>query len=141
MELLKFVEQNDLEQFKENLDMDSIEELDENKNTILHYCVDMNKYEFVDTLLYNGADPNTKNKEGNTALHIAAQKNYGKIMELLLEFGGDLEIKNNHQRTAVNLAIASKANSVLKTIENSGADYKGLGAGFEKMGHHRKLED
>jgi len=43
--------------------------------------------------------------------------------------------------TLKNLAIASKANSVLKTIENSGADYKGLGAGFEKMGHHRKLED
>lgn len=141
MELLRFVEQNDLEQFKENLDMDAIEELDEKKNTILHHCVDMDKYEFVDALLYNGADPNTKNKEGNTPLHIAAQKNHGKIMELLLEFGGDLEIKNNHQRTAVNLAIASKANSVLKTIENSGADYKGLGAGFEKMGHHRKLED
>lgn len=62
-------------------------------------------------------------------------------MELLLEFGGDLEIKNNHQRTAINLAIASKANSVLKVIENSGADYNGLGAGFEKINHHRRLED
>jgi ankyrin repeat protein len=141
MELLKFVEQNDLEGFKENLDMDSIEELDEKRNTILHYCVDMDKYDFVDALLYNGADPNVKNREGNTSLHIAAQRNYGKIMELLLEFGGDLDIKNNHQRTATNLAIAAKANSVLKAIENSGADYDGAGAGFEKINHHRKLED
>lgn len=31
MELLKFVEENDLEGFKENLDMDSLEELDEKK--------------------------------------------------------------------------------------------------------------
>lgn len=141
MELLKFVEQNDLEGFKENLDMDTMEELDSNKNSILHHCVDMDKYEFVDALLYNGADPNMKNREGNTPLHIAGQKNYGRIMELLLEFGGDLEIKNNHQRTAVSLAVASKANSVLKVIENSGADYHGLGAGFEKINHHRRLED
>ena len=141
MELLKFVEQNNLEEFKNNLDMDSIEEVDNNKNTILHHCVEMDKYDFVDALLYNGADPNVKNREGNTPLHIAGQKNYGKIMELLLEFGGDLEIKNNHQRTAVNLAIASKATSVLKVIENRGADYDGLGAGFEKINPHRRLED
>lgn len=141
MELLKFVEQNDLEGFKDNLDMDSMEELDGNKNSILHYCVEMNKYEFVDALLYNGADPNLKNREGNTPLHIAGQKNCAKIMELLLEFGGDLEIKNNHQRTAVNLAISSKANEVLKVIENSGADYEDLASGFEKIGHHRRLED
>lgn len=141
MKLLKFVEENDLEGFKENLDIDSIEELDEKRNTILHHCVEMGKYEFVDALLYNGADPNAKNKDGNTSLHLAAQRNFDKIMELLLEFGGDLEIKNNHQRTAINLAIASKANGVLKVIENSGADYSGMAAGFEKINHHRRLED
>lgn len=141
MELLKFVEQDDLKGFKENLDMDSIEELDDKKNTILHLCVEMGKYEFVDVLLYNGADPNAKNKDGNTALHISAQKDSGKIMEILLEFGGDLDIKNNHQRTAINLARVSKSNNVLKVIENSGADYVGAGSGFEKMSHHRRLED
>ena len=31
MELLKFLQENDLEGFKENLDMDSIEEIDELK--------------------------------------------------------------------------------------------------------------
>lgn len=34
MELLQFLEENDLEAFKENLDMDSVEETDENGNTI-----------------------------------------------------------------------------------------------------------
>ncbi len=89
MELLKFLQENDLEGFKENLDMDSIEEIDEEKNTILHHCVekgfkenlDMDSieeideekntilhhcvekgaYDFVDALVYNGADPNVKN--------------------------------------------------------------------------------
>lgn len=141
MEILKFVKENDLIGFKENLDMDTLEEVDENRNTILHHCVELDKYDFVDALLYNGADPNTKNRLGNTALHIAAQKNFGKIMELLLDFGGDLEIKNNQQRTPINLAIAAKAGSVLKVIENSGADYGNFSAGFEKINHHRRLED
>lgn len=140
MELLKFVEENDLEGFKDNLDMDAMEEIDENRNTILHHCVDLDKFDFVDTLLYNGADPNVKNKEGNTPLHIAAQKDFGNIMELLLEFGGDLEIKNNHQRTAVSLANAAKAKRVLKVIENSGIDYN-FSSGIEKINHHRRLED
>ena len=140
MELLKFVVENDLEGFKENLDMDTMEEIDENKNTILHLCVDMEKFDFVDTLLYNGADPNTKNKEGNTPLHIAAQKDLGEIMELLLEFGGDVDIKNNRQRTVLNMANVSKAKKVLKVIENSGADYD-FTSGIEKINHHRRLED
>lgn len=141
MELLKFVNENDFDGFKENLDMDSIEEIDENKNTILHICVEKGLYDYVDALLYNGADTNIKNKLGFTPLHIAAQKNLDKIMELLLEFGGDLDIKNNQQRTPVNLAIASKATKVLRVIENSGVDYDDLTSGFEKINHHRKLED
>lgn len=89
MELLKFVEQNNLEEFKNNLDMDSIEEVDNNKNTILHHCVEMDKYDFVDALLYNGADPNVKNREGNTPLHIAGQKimeNNGVIIRVWWRF-------------------------------------------------------
>ena len=54
MELLKFLQENDLEGFKENLDMDSIEEIDEEKNTILHHCVEKGAYDFVDALVYNG---------------------------------------------------------------------------------------
>lgn len=140
MELLKFVEENDLEGFKDNLDMDAMEEQDENRNTILHHCVDMDKFDFVDTLLYNGADPNVKNKEGNTPLHIAAQKDLGDIMEMLIEFGGDVDVKNNRQRTVVGLANVAKAKKVLKVIENSGADYD-FSSGVEKISHHRKLED
>lgn len=140
MELLKFVEENDLEGFKDNLDMDSMEEQDSDRNTILHHCVDMDKIDFVDMLLYNGADPNIKNKDGNTPLHIAAQKDLGKIMELLLEFGGDIDIKNNRQRTVLNLANVGKAKKVLKAIENSGADYD-FTSGVEKISHHRKFED
>lgn len=107
MELLKFVEQNNLEEFKNNLDMDSIEEVD-TQNTILHHCVEMDKYDFVDALLYNGADPNVKNREGNTPLHIAGQKNYGKIMGVIIRVWWRFRDKNNHQRTAVNLAQFQK---------------------------------
>ena len=140
MELLKFLEENDLRAFKENLDMDSVEETDENGNTILHYCVEDGAYDFIDALVYCGADPNAKNKDGDTPVHIAAIKDLGKIMELLIEFGGEVNIKNNHQRTALNLATASKARSVLKVIENSGMDYSAM-VGREKIAHHKRLEE
>ena len=140
MELLQFLEENDLEAFKENLDMDSVEETDENGNTILHYCVEDGAYDFIDALVYCGADPNAKNKDGDTPMHIAAIKDLGKIMELLIEFGGEVNIKNNNHRTALNLATASKARSVLKVIENSGMDYSAM-VGREKIAHHKRLEE
>lgn len=140
MELLKFLQENDLEGFKENLDMDSIEEVDEEKNTILHYCVEKEAADFVDTLVYNGADPNVKNKYGETPVHIAARNDFDNIMELLLEFGGDVTIKNNHQRSALNLATTLKSKKVLRVIENSGMDYSTI-VGREKITHHRRFEE
>jgi ankyrin repeat protein len=140
MELLKFLQENDLEGFKENLDMDSIEEIDEEKNTILHHCVEKGAYDFVDALVYNGADPNVKNRYGETSVHIAARNDMDEIMELLLEFGGDVTIKNNHQRSALNLATTLKSKKVLRVIENSGMDYSAI-VGREKITHHRRFEE
>lgn len=140
MELLKFLETNDLNGFKENLDMDSIEEVDDEKNTILHYSVEKGAYDFVDILVYNGADPNTKNKYGETPVHIASRNDFDEIMELLLEFGGDITIKNNHQRSALNLATTLKSKKVLRVIENSGMDYSTV-VGKEKISHHRRFEE
>lgn len=140
MELLKFLQENNLEGFKENLDMDSIEEIDEEKNTILHHCVEKGAYDFVDALVYNGADPNVKNKYGETPVHIAARNDFDNIMELLLEFGGDVTIKNNHQRSALNLATTLKSKKVLRVIENSGMDYSAT-IGREKITHHRRFEE
>lgn len=140
MELLKFLQENDLEGFKENLDMDSIEEVDEERNTILHHCVEKGAYDFVDALVYNGADPNVKNRYGETPVHIAARNDMDEIMELLLEFGGDVTIKNNHQRSALNLATTLKSKKVLRMIENSGMDYSTI-VGREKITHHRRFEE
>lgn len=140
MELLKFLQTDDLKGFKENLDMDSIEEVDEEKNTILHYSVEKGAYDFVDALVYNGADPNIKNKYGETPVHIAARNDFDDIMELLLEFGGDVTIKNNHQRSALNLATTLKSKKVLRVIENSGMDYSTT-VGREKISHHKRFEE
>lgn len=140
MELLKFLQENDLEGFKENLDMDSIEEIDEERNTILHHCVEKGAYDFVDALVYNGADPNVKNRYGETPVHIAARNDMDEIMELLLEFGGDVTVKNNHQRSALNLATTLKSKKVLRVIENSGMDYSAIVV-REKITHHRRFEE
>ena len=117
MELLKFLQENDLEGFKENLDMDSIEEIDEEKNTILHHCVEKGAYDFVDALVYNGADPNVKNKYGETPVHIAARNDFDNIMELLLEFGGDVTVKNRVYKLIERVEVRNWSIKVLIGIE------------------------
>lgn len=138
MEVLKFLEQNDLEAFKEEFDILDLDVCDQEGKTILHHAVSMNKYPFVDSLIYMGADPNIRDKKGNTSLHIAADKDAVEIFELLLEYGGDLDLKNNSQRTAEQIAKISKSKRVLKIISGIVEEEYGH---REKIGSSRRWEE
>ncbi len=117
MELLTFLENNDIENFEENLSIFAVEEKDIKGHTILHYAVQHEKEEFVNVLMYHGADPNVENKNHETPLHFAAKKDLHKIFRLLWEYGADLEEEDHKGRTPKEIAKVSSSRKVLKIIE------------------------
>lgn len=117
MELLTFLESDDIENFEENLSIITVEEKDSKGFTILHLAVQEGKYEFVDALMYHGADPNVENKNHETPLHIAAKKDFHKIFKLLWEYGADLEQEDYKGRTPKDIALENSSRRVLREIE------------------------
>ncbi|MDP0494047.1 MAG: ankyrin repeat domain-containing protein [Fusobacterium sp. JB021] len=118
MELLTFLENNDLENFEENLSISAVEETDNKGNTILHFAVLKKKINFVEVLLYHGADPNIENKKEETPLHIAARLDFDQIFELLLKYGADLRQENDFDQLPKDIAEENHSKKVLKIIEN-----------------------
>lgn len=117
MELLTFLENDDLENFNENMSISAVEEKDSKGLTILHIAVMKEKYDFVDALMYHGADPNVENKNHETPLHFAAKQDADSIFKLLWEYGADLEQENYRGETPKNIAEKNHNKKVLKLIE------------------------
>ena len=65
----------------------------------LHYCCESNLVDFVLTLLFNGADPNTRDGAGLTPLHYAVFNRNVELFTNLVGFGADLEIKDEEGYT------------------------------------------
>lgn len=118
MELLPFLENNDMENFEDNLCISSVEEKDAQGFTILHLAVLKDKFEFVNALLYHGADPNIENKKHETPLHIAARLDLSDIFKLLWDFGADLEQENYTGKTPKDVAEECHSKRVLRIIED-----------------------
>ncbi len=51
----------------------------------LHQVVKNNDYKTVEKLIKEGADVESKDKDGNTPLHIATKEGYTKIKKLLID--------------------------------------------------------
>lgn len=64
-----------------------------------------NRHEFVKFLIENGADVNSKDKNGNTALISASSNRDLEIAKLLIENRADLNAKNKHGKTALMVAL------------------------------------
>lgn len=118
MELLTFLENDDLDNFNENMSIYAVEEKNSEGSTILHIAVDKEKYDFVDALMYHGADPNVENKKHETPLHLAARKDLDEIFKLLWEYGADLEQENYRGETPKDIAEKNHSKKVLRIIED-----------------------
>lgn len=117
MELLTFLENDDLENFNENMSISAVEEKDTKGFTILHHAVLKGKYDFVDALMYHGADPNVENKNHETPLHIAAKLDLDEIFKLLWDYGADLDQEDYKGQTPKDIAEINHCKKVLRVIE------------------------
>lgn len=83
----------------------SVNQSQNNGNTLLHIATQKNNIELLKCLSSFGIAINSKNDEGYTALHIAAMKAHNdEILKHLLSQGANKDIKTEFEETVLDLA-------------------------------------
>lgn len=77
----------------------------------LFFAVENRMTKMTESLLRNGAEPNSRDSEGNTPFIIAATFGLVDIMVLLLDKGADPELKNKKGETAEKMSVMIMDNS------------------------------
>lgn len=121
----------------ETINFETLEDKDEDGNTVLHRAVATSDLSYIQFLLDAGADVNARNNSGETPAHIVARIDADEVFQLLLDYGADIYIRNNSQKTSGDLSRMINAKKVTKLFDNFTEDY-----GYtQKIKSYRKLED
>lgn len=112
---------------------------DNNGDTPLHFAVTLGSdaEEIVSLLLYSGAKPNLKNREGKTALRLAVKyqnvavikvtvgatdmRSSHGLLQMLIENGADLNSEDPDGKTALHEASAINSLAVASLLVSKGA--------------------
>ena len=93
----------------------------EDKNAQLLQAAKDGNLQSAQTALGNGADINTKNKDGFTAMSISAEKGHAKIVKLLLEKGADVNVRDKYGTTALSMASQANHTEIVVLLLQNGA--------------------
>ena len=85
----------------------------------LHFASRYDAIECVDLLLQNGANPNTRGRDGSTPLHVAT---CFRVIELLLNAGADANAKDEDGWTALHHAASRGDKEIISLLLEFGAD-------------------
>ena len=102
----------------------SLNEIDEDENTVLMKLLKIKQYDLVENYINNSDyDINHQNKDGNTLVHLLASKNYLHIASIIKKLKSNKEvnpnIRNNEGKTALDIAITmDNLCTTLKLIED-----------------------
>jgi len=102
-------------------DLDCYGAPDAHGNTRLQAAIIDKRWNEVQKLLNEGADPNIANKHGNTAFHMAATAPLA-IMEKLLEYNPDLSLANRSGNTALHIAALEAKVDNVRALLTHGAN-------------------
>lgn len=78
----------------------SVNSLDRERYTALHWAAKRGKLEAARILIRAGADLNAVNPQGNTPLILAAEEGHSTLVALLLELGARTSVLNKRKRSA-----------------------------------------
>lgn len=94
-------------------------------HTLLCHAAWWQRYDIVDWLLRQGADPDLVYEGGNTPLIHAAVENDERLARMLLDFGADVEQPNDSFETPLGFACAYDAVDVVRLLCERGANVNG----------------
>jgi ankyrin repeat protein len=92
------------------------------ENTPLHIASSLGNDSLLDIFLNEGANFNSKNKNGDTALHIAAKNGFNSIVEKLIQKKINVNTSNKKGKTAMHIASAEGHSTIVKMLIESGAN-------------------
>jgi len=87
----------------------------------LHDAAKAGDLKQVKTLLKQGVDVNSKNKQGATPLHWAAFKGHVDVAKELIKNGAKVNVLTNKDSTPLRLATTHKQTKMIKYLKSKGA--------------------
>jgi len=88
----------------------------------LHIVVKRDDSKYVTYLLYKGADPNLKDRQGNTPLLIAIDRGYGDLVPILLKGKANPNLAGDGGQTPLIKAVLRRDEGMVRDLIDGGAD-------------------
>lgn len=85
-------------------------------------CGDEHYAPIVHSLLFEGANPNSKDCQGRASLYYAVDKGFCMITKHLLQFGAEIETTDEVGRTVLHRAAAKGHNEIVKILLTASAE-------------------
>ena len=105
----------------------SLDAVDDEGTTDLHYAAIMNLPTLTAYLLNNGANVYARDNDGSTPLHGAVRHNALEVVRVLLDHGVDVNVKDNNGRRPLFYVKRSDMVSLLRRGESKGTGNRGRG--------------
>ena len=88
----------------------------------LHIVVKRDDAKYVTYLLYKGANPNIKDRQGNTPLLLAVDRGYGDLIPLLLKGKANPNLAGDGGQTPLIKAVLRRDEDMARDLIEGGAD-------------------
>ena len=97
----------------------SLQTVDDDGDTALHYSAFGNQPEIMELLLKKGANINSVNKGRCSPLHVTVNKQHPACVKLLLKYNADVNLQDAYGDTALHDAIGKESVEILEMLGNS----------------------
>ena len=100
----------------------NMNEVDEKKNTPLHYAATLGHFEIARALIENGARVDTQGKHDRSPLQLACLNGHVDVVKLLIENYACINLKDDRGLTALHIAVDEHEADIVKVLLEHGAN-------------------
>ena len=132
--IMRAARQGDVENIRQLLQAgESVEVVDSNNASALHYAAESQQYFAVKALLEAGIDANGADRDGNTPLLLAVKNGARDIVAVLIQSGAKVNVVDRYRNTPLLMAIRFGYTDIVKLLLNAGASESANKALYESF--------